>query len=434
MNITQLLIQKKANIEALDKENRTPLLTAAIEGNDCIPLLLDAGAKIDVKDKQSRTVIYLLFSKTHCNNAMPHLVWDLIADTKKSGVHFSKSILKKIPFMNLLLMRGASVSASGAEEDSLANLLGEEKAISVYVKEVRPEFLGILHFCLGEALYKFFKNDWRLTIKLIGHFKNAVEINHPIASRRLGEVFERERFLVDAIQYYQKALDLGDTKVLYNIAKMMQRIGSGDFENDKYDGRRTVAELLGINYDDYEEDVDVDDYFKVKGILAWQDIEYLGQNRDQISLKALKALKQYMGSDLMLMLKPLISRIEPHLNDLVDQAIRQNEYSLGAFLLVKGAEPSVGPEVFDQFISDALKNESSKKDMEIYTSKIQNYLEKEFQGLKANPASVVFSYLFQPQMKLKSESGVTPDQKSDRPEEKERLISLDESFAHSSTT
>ena len=60
------ILHRGADIEALDEDSRTPLLTAAAQGQlDAFQTLLGRGATIDVVDKDGRSAVFLAAKEEH---------------------------------------------------------------------------------------------------------------------------------------------------------------------------------------------------------------------------------------------------------------------------------------------------------------------------------------------------------------------------------
>ena len=59
-----LLLEKQANVNAIDYEGRTPLFSGAYDGNaKALKILCECGADLSVKDKNGMSVLDLASSK-----------------------------------------------------------------------------------------------------------------------------------------------------------------------------------------------------------------------------------------------------------------------------------------------------------------------------------------------------------------------------------
>lgn len=80
-NVAELLLQHNADIEARDKDNRTPLHSATYgKSVEVAKLLLQHGANNEAKDKDNRTPLQVARSALRNSEAAMSLVVELTAN------------------------------------------------------------------------------------------------------------------------------------------------------------------------------------------------------------------------------------------------------------------------------------------------------------------------------------------------------------------
>ena len=68
VSIIEYLLKKGAKIEKRDRDNFTPLLLAAAEGNaEAVEILLQHGADIYAQDREDKSVLYWAAAENHSN-------------------------------------------------------------------------------------------------------------------------------------------------------------------------------------------------------------------------------------------------------------------------------------------------------------------------------------------------------------------------------
>jgi len=117
ISIIELLLAHKADLDVCDSRNgRTPLLMAVENGREkCLPLLLAAGAKVDVENKQGRTPLSLAVE----NGSLEIIKTLLAAKADANGGHKDAPLLTAIYENNfaaaeMLLQAGANPNVKSA--------------------------------------------------------------------------------------------------------------------------------------------------------------------------------------------------------------------------------------------------------------------------------------------------------------------------------
>lgn len=68
VNIIEFLLKRGADIETKDRDDYTPLLLAASEGNaEAVNVLIQSGANLFCMDKEDRTALYWAGLQNHNN-------------------------------------------------------------------------------------------------------------------------------------------------------------------------------------------------------------------------------------------------------------------------------------------------------------------------------------------------------------------------------
>ena len=94
--IIEYLLKKGAKIEKRDRDNFTPLLLAAAEGNaEAVEVLLQHGADIYAQDREDRSVLYWASKENHVKAAE--------VPSSSFSCEFRSKIIRKLSFQKVLL-------------------------------------------------------------------------------------------------------------------------------------------------------------------------------------------------------------------------------------------------------------------------------------------------------------------------------------------
>ena len=81
-----MIIKLDANVDILDSDGKTPLMYAVISKNiDAIKLLLEKGAKTDIKNHEDKTALDIVMEKGGDNSAVLNLLRNSIKDPSQSA-------------------------------------------------------------------------------------------------------------------------------------------------------------------------------------------------------------------------------------------------------------------------------------------------------------------------------------------------------------